>query len=193
MGLFDRFRKSAKAPAPLDDKRRDEIIELYHRDDLDPEGIESTHLVLEYLRRIWAGGEHDPTFERRSLSKDLDFDTLNLAEVLYALSKERDIPVDRIAYFVGIGLPGASNQVIATLLKRVATLGEAGWSETQRNRLLRDGAIGDVEEILPIRSEFDRVEFIIKECMAVESIKEWTDHQAPDLEQGQVEEDEGWR
>jgi hypothetical protein len=187
MGIFDRYQKKQR-PAPPDPRDPNSIKEARAAYEA---AIEGHRQILDYFRRLESGGQLDPTFEQLSLNNDLGFNSLDLAEIIFAISKEYEIPIDRIVHFLSIGLPGGGDQALALLLRRIATLADS-FSTIERMALLDSGVVGDRKEILPINSMFDSVGFIIKYCRAVIFLKDQTDHEAPDLEYGEVEEDRGW-
>ena len=80
MRLFHRFRKrgtpGSQQAAPAVPAETPEFDPQAH------------HKVLDYLRRLWDGQEPNDNFENQSLS-DLRFNSLSLAELFFALTKER--------------------------------------------------------------------------------------------------------
>lgn len=183
MSTFGRFRKSQEPAKSEPDKQ------THGSSDFDPQ---AHHLVLGYSRKISSGAQPDPTFERKSLSRDLKFNSLSLAELIFALSEECGIPIERIVHFLRTGLPGGGDQKIANLLERIAILAEQ-FGESERIALLSSGVVGDRTEIGPVLPEFDNVASIIKYCKAIESLKKLEGHDAIDLEYSNVEEDPGWK
>jgi hypothetical protein len=149
-------------------------------------------IVLAYLRRLWAGEPPDPVFEAKSLSRELRFNTLSLAEVMFALSKERGVPVDTISDFLACGIPGGGDIKTANLLKRIAILADS-FSEEQRDDLIAAGIVGDPSEIAPISAEFDNVGFVVKYCRAVASLKDSKEFGRRDGGYVDVEADPGWQ
>lgn len=147
--------------------------------------------VLAYLRSLWAGRDADPIFERQSLSRDLRFNTLSMAEVMFAISRERGVPVDTIADFLACGIPGGGDVETANLLQRVAILAES-FSEEERDLLLATGVVGNPSEIAPITGQFDSVSFVVKYCNAVASLKDSDGFGHRDGRQVDVEADPGW-
>lgn len=149
-------------------------------------------IVLAYLRRLRAGQPPDPAFEARSLAHDLGFNTLSLAEVMFAVSCEHAIPVDTIADFLACGIPGGGDLETANLLKRIAILAES-FSEEERDLLLATGIIGDPSEVAPISAHFDNVGFMVKYCGAVASLKDSEEFGGRSGRQVDVEDDPGWQ
>src|SRR5262249_2419762 len=120
MSFLDRFRKQKKSAVPVDI-------------DISPE---AHNILLEYLQSLWAGAPSDPIFEQKSLSRDLHFNSLNLAEMVFAVSKEREIAVDKIVDFLCCSIPGGGDIKLANLLQRIAILADGGFTEQQRSKLL---------------------------------------------------------
>jgi hypothetical protein len=156
MGFFDRFR-SKKESTP------EEVSEP--GGGLSECDAKPHHVFLAYIRRLREGGPADPAFEQKTCGRDLNFNMLNLAEVMFAISKESDIPIDKISDFLRCG----SSPDFAILLERIAVLAEE-FSEAERDALLASGAFGD--ESLEIDPEFDNVGLIVKYCRAVELLKD---------------------
>jgi hypothetical protein len=180
MSLFDIFRKKQQPQTgPID----------VESSSFDPQ---AHHKVLEYLRRLWAGGQKDESFEKTALGADLRFNSLSFAELIFSISQEREIPLERIVHFLRVGIPGGGDQKIATLLERIAVLAEE-FDEQQRIALLATGVVGDRQEIAPIVEPFDSVDSVVKYCTAIESLKNLDDHDAIDAEYGWVDEDPGWK
>jgi hypothetical protein len=184
MSFLDRFRRSsstaASGPKPQSSGEPDAF---------DPEAHQK---VLAYLRRLWQGQARDEEFERTSLGRELHFNSLNLAELLFAVSREREVPTARIIHFLRIGIPGGGDAKIATLFERVVILSEQ-FDEPQRIALLSSGVVGDRKEIVPIAEGFDTVGHMLKYCRAIESLKSLSDHDAIDAEFGWVDEDPDWK
>lgn len=162
MSFFDRFRKR-KESVPIQAGESGGYEYGFNP--------QAHHMLLEYYRKIRAGAQPDPTFERKCLSRDLHFDTLNMAEMIFAISKEQGIPMDTIVDFLGCSIPGGGDTVLATLLQRLTILADS-FSETQRDALLASGVVGDRKEIMPLRPEFDYVEYAIGYCRAIEFLKD---------------------
>lgn len=183
MGLLDRFRKRKRTPS--NESQKDEKNAYA---DFDPQ---AHHVLLEYLRHLWSGGQADLELERKT---DLGFYTLNMAELLFAVSEERNVPRKRILHFLRKCIPGGGDAIIATLLERIFILADGGWGEQSRITLLCSGLAGDLrQEIVPIHSYFDKVDLLVKYCLMMDSLKALEDHEAIDMEFGEVEDDPGWR
>lgn len=161
MSFLDRFRKR-KEPAPIQAGEPDAFEYGFNP--------EAHHILLEYYRKIRDGAPPDPTFERKCLSRDFHFTTLNLAEMIFAIAKEQEIALDTILDFMACSIPGGGDALLATLMQRLAILAES-FSEKERDVLLASGVVGDRKEILPLYPHFDYVEYVIKYCRAIESLK----------------------
>jgi len=182
MAFFDRFRKKKSVSS--------EAENLFHNEHgFNPD---AHHVVLNYLRRLWKGEAPDPVFEKKRLSRDLNFNTLNLAEVIFAVSEERKIPLDTIVDFLACGIPGGGDADLSILVQRVSMLA-GSFSERERDVLLDSGVVGDRKEIAYLTPQFDYVEFVVKYCRAFESLK--GDNTFGNRKGGyvEIEEDPGWR
>lgn len=185
MGLFDRFRnKKDVVPKEIKPPKEDYLFEY---------NSEANQLILHYLRRLEMGEAPDPIFEQKSLSGDLNFNTLNLAELFLELSKQQDVSIERIAHFLEIGIPGGGDKIIGTLLRRVGGLAEAGFSESERIALLMSGVVGSRKEIAFLNPMFDNVGFVIKYAGIVKLVKDLRGHDAVDAEYDEVEDDPSWK
>ncbi|HUT32918.1 MAG TPA: hypothetical protein VNE39_05520 [Planctomycetota bacterium] len=123
------------------------------------------HQVLRYFRKLWAGESRDPAFEAKSLRRHLDFRLLNLAELIVAMCSEIDLSVGDAIEFLSIS---TSSEPLpeAILTQRVATM--AASSEEERARRLLTEADTKSLAVSPIHDQFDRVEFLVKFCAAIE-------------------------
>jgi hypothetical protein len=149
------------------------------------------HAILDYLRRLRNGAEADPAFEQRSLSYDLGFNSLNLAELVYSLTLELDIPPQRVIAWEWTGIPGPPRP-LADLFERVTILAQAGFDEIDRDELLDSGVVGDRQEIFWLIPDFDMVGFVIRYATAIESLAHLSGHDASDIEYVDLEEDPDW-
>jgi acyl carrier protein len=183
MSFFDHFRKKQEQETSKTNKLTSDSL------DFDPN---AHHQILEYLRKIWSGESSNPEFEQKSLNRDLKFNSLNLTELFFSLSEEHEIPSERIAHFLRVGILGGGDNELATLLERIVILAEQ-FDESQRIVLLSSGVVGDRKEIMPINAEFDNVGFIVKFCAAIKNLKKLEGHGAIDLEYAEIEEDPGWK
>lgn len=156
--------------------------------DFDPQ---THHDVLDYLRELWAGKDSDPEFESTTFGPYFVFNTLNLAALIFAVAKEREIPLERVLHFLRIGIPGGGDQTLALLIQRIASLAEA-FDEREWLTLLYSGVVGDPAEIGPIRAGFDQVGMVVKYCHAIDSLRELENHDAIDARYGFIDEDPGW-
>lgn len=152
---------------------------------------ESTHRVLKYLEALDSGSPTDAAFEQTPLFPDLGFTSLSLAETLYARASTLDVPLERIVHFLSIGIVEGGDERLATLLQRVSGL--SCFNEEDRTKLLESGVVGDRLEIYPIGKEFNRVEFVVKFCRVLTSLKEQRDHEAVDLESTNIQADPEWK
>ena len=141
------------------------------------------HPVLAYIRGVRAGTPADPAYERKALTADLELDTLDLAELLLALGREKGMDADAIAGAMqtrGIKIPGAEDydddrggwSSLPNLVRRAGGLGapdEEGretFNETDRRKLLASGAVGPGNEIRPF-SPHVTVGFLLKYLRAL--------------------------
>lgn len=183
MSMFDRLsRRSSSGRAP----------------DPEPQGPseppsdpEAHRLLLQYVKSVWAGEDPDPVFETKSLTHDIAFNSLHLAELIFALSEDFEIPMGRILRFVRSGIPGGGDQELANLLERIGILSEH-FNSSDRLALLSSGTVGDRAEVAPILPPFDNVSFVVKFCGAIRSLKSLQDHDAPDITQVTIADDPGW-
>jgi hypothetical protein len=143
------------------------------------------HVILEYLRSIWNGAERDNDFEQKSLTNDIDFNLVNLAELTISVCKERNLSLERVIDFSTI-MDVGGQQHLTTLLKRLQILMKS-FGEEERIKLIDSGVVGDRKEVLPIFKEFDKVEFVVKIMLAFEGANKQIDHDAIDEEFGYVE------
>jgi len=152
---------------------------------------ESTaHTVLKYLERTWSEEPSDLVFEKKSLNRDLKFNSLDLAELIFLVSRKYEIPRKRIVHFLHTGIAGGGDHKLANLVERIAILAEH-YDESERSALLSSGLVGDIDEVAQILPDFDNVGFVVKYCTAIRSLKDLEDHDAIDIEYGEVEEDSG--
>ncbi|MYA09509.1 MAG: acyl carrier protein [Holophagales bacterium] len=147
--------------------------------------------ILEYVKRVWAGEDPDPVFEKKSLTHDVEFDSLHLAELIFALSEDLEIPMERILQFLRTGIPGGGDQKLATLLERIVMLSKE-FNSSDRFVLLSSGVVGDRAEVAPIVPPFDNVAFVVKFCGAIKSLKNQQGHDAPDITHVTITDDPGW-
>lgn len=187
MSLFDRFRRGKKStPEEPEESFSAQCLRYGYNP-------EASRIILEYLRRLRKGEPSDPVFEQKSLGGDLNFTSLNFAEILFAISKEHEIPVERIAHFNSIGIPGGGDPGIANILRRIEILVERGLEESTAAYLHAAGYVGDpTTEIYPFGPEFDNVAFVVKMCNVTISLKDNEEFDIRDGGYGDVEEDPGW-
>lgn len=125
------------------------------------------HEVLAYFRKLWAGEPRDATFEAKSLSTDLNFKLLNFAELVVAMSRALDLPVDEAILFVSITTnPKPLPEGILT--RKVADL-IGKQSEEERARKLLGGADTKEMAVRPLVEPLGRVESLLKYCVAIET------------------------
>lgn len=123
--------------------------------------------VLKYFRKLWAGEPRDAAFEAKSLSKDLDFKLLNFAELVVSMSRELDMPVSEAVEFVSIST--STEPLPEGVLTRKVADGAYTHSEEERARkLLSEEDTKDLA-VLPIMEPLDRVESLMKFCVAIEA------------------------
>ncbi|MDO7851646.1 pentapeptide repeat-containing protein [Hymenobacter convexus] len=139
-------------------------------------------IILNYLRKLWRGDAIDSFFESKSLNNDLNFNSLNLAELIFAVIKERNLSKERVQDFLRIGITGGGDSDLANLIERIDILSLGGFEEPERIMLLNSGTVGGRLEIKPINNKFDTVGFVIKMVRALESTKELEGHDAVDVE-----------
>ena len=125
----------------------------------------SHHLVFEYLMKNIVGQENDPLFEEKSLNNDLKFNSVSFAYLLFLVSKEKNIPVETMAYWLSVG-DGEADSGIAVLLQQIEVLSK-DFEEDEILLLLLSGSVGDKNNIRLIAQEFDTVKAIIKYSKAL--------------------------
>lgn len=125
----------------------------------------SHHLVFKYMMKNIDGQENDPIFEKKSLNNDLKFNSVSFAYLLFLISKEKNIPLETMAYWLSVG-NGEADSGIAILLQQIEILSKK-FNENEIFILLLSGAVGDKENIKPIAPEFDSVDAIIKYSKAL--------------------------
>jgi tetratricopeptide (TPR) repeat protein len=138
------------------------------------------HTVLGYLEYLWAGGESDEGFERRSLKKDFNMKGINVAALYYIVAKLRDIPFESVLHFLAPNSTGADESVPATFEKIMViapAMNEEGLSgEIKTLAGVVCGAYLDPNQIrynaAQINDDFDSVGFIVKYCKALELLKQ---------------------
>lgn len=123
-------------------------------------------VVLEYFRRLWTGEARDAAFEAKVLSRDLGFRVLNLAELVLAMSKEIDLPIDRAIEFLSIGNdPEPLSEGV--LAARIAELSATCSEEERARRVLGDLDLKEIA-LSPLKKPIDGVEPLIRYCYAIE-------------------------
>jgi hypothetical protein len=132
--------------------------------------------LLSYISYVWAGNPTDSQYEAMSVSGELGLDTLDLVEILLALSKEMEIHADVVNEKMSVSkikIPGAEDYdddkdgwaSLANLFARVAELAEA-FPERERDALLQAGIVGPGNEVRPFDSRVS-VGLILKCCRAI--------------------------
>jgi acyl carrier protein len=133
--------------------------------------------LLSYISHVWAGNAGDQKVEALSISADLGLDTLDLVEILLALSEDLGIKSDTVSQkmrYSKVKVPGAEDYdddkggwaSLANLFARIAKLAEANLSEEQRDALLIAGVVGPGNEVRPFDARVS-VGFIVKYCRAI--------------------------
>ena len=147
--------------------------------------------MLKYLETVDAGAARDEAFEQTPLFPDLGFTSLSRAETICARASALNIPLERIVHFLSIGIVEGGDERLATLIQRVHAL--SCFDEEERAKLLESGVVGDRLEIFRIGQEFNSVEFVVKYCRTLTSLKNQRDHEAVDLDSTTVQADAAWK
>ena len=134
------------------------------------------HRLLSYISYVWAGNPSDSQYEAMGFSSDLGLDTLDLVEILFALSKDLRIAADVVNQKMNVSkikIPGAEDYdddkggwaSLANLFARIAELANA-FTEVDRKALLIARVVGPGNEVRPVDSRVS-VGLIVKYCRAI--------------------------
>src|SRR5262245_24047109 len=123
-------------------------------------------VVLRYFRKLWAGEARDAGFEAKTLSHDVGFRLLNLAELVVAMSDEIDLPIDNAVEFLSTGT-APDPLAEGVLTAEVARLRVTCTEEERALRLLGDPDTKDLA-VAPLKPPVDRVEALVRFCSAME-------------------------
>jgi len=119
----------------------------------DPKAFEP---VLSYILGVFDGKPKDDAFEAR----DVQFDTLDLAELVMGLCRQRKLSTDKAVEFMGLGTKGDLPE--GTLARRIIEL-SATKNAVERAEILTK----ETTLVRPMRV-LKTVEDLLKYCRAVE-------------------------
>ena len=147
--------------------------------------------LLTYIYSRMGGQPADEKYEAKSLARDLEIDTLDLAELISAQISERRLPEKAALQFMEIPVDGATSDVaraepeysdpkkrpsLAKLTGRVRILASPvpeeklaeGFKIEERRKLLMSGVVGDPREVGAIH-ETVTVQFLVNYCRGIET------------------------
>jgi hypothetical protein len=151
--------------------------------------------VLKYLQMLWQGYEPNPELEKTSLRYEMKMKGINFSALMFLVAKEREIPLERVLWFLSPSTQGADDST-AMVFRKIMIMAESGMNEVQYLAAVVAGDRLDPRQAshnrAQILSHADNLGFVVKFAYALESLKGLKLHAAFDVKYGEIVADPGW-